>query len=97
MSDKKLGSGTFEKISRGIFDEFWVLKMNPAQYAASAPSPIQAEIKSFTRDAVEWSDLLSNIAKQHVNYDGPCHYTIETDGIDEPSLFTQFMNWDSDA
>lgn len=61
-----------------------MLKNNPSLYAKQLNSKqVQDEIMSFTRDDVEWSDLLASIAKQHVNYDGPCHYTIETDGIDK--------------
>ena len=33
MNDKSLGPGTFEKISWGVFEEYWSLKNNPSLYA----------------------------------------------------------------
>lgn len=97
MNEKNIGQGTFEKISKGLFEEFWLMKNNPSLYSKKINSKlVEQEILSFTWDDVEWSDLLAALSWQHVNYDGPCHYTIETDGIDKQEYFNKYMKWNKD-
>ena len=40
---------------------------------------------------------MTKIALHHVNYDGPCHYSMESDQIDEPAMFERYMTWKKEA
>lgn len=95
---QSLGPGSFETISKLIFEELRTLKLNPRGYANNEPDEsLWSEIESFDRDNVEWSDALSAIGRHHANYDGPCHYNIDTDQINESKMFSSYMTWEGDA
>ena len=61
------------------------------------PKELEKEILDFVPSRAEWSETLSSIARHHANYDGPCHYSIETDGISESDMFHKYMSWDQEA
>lgn len=66
------------------------MKLNPEKYAqeeARHDDELRKDILDFERSNIQWSDSLAMVAKKLANYDGPCHYTLETDGIDQDVLF----------
>lgn len=49
MNEKNIGQGTFEKISKGLFEEFRLMKNNPNLYSKKINSKlVEQEILSFT-------------------------------------------------
>lgn len=40
MNEKNIGTGTFEKISKGVFEEFRIMKNNPGLYSKKVNSKI---------------------------------------------------------
>ena len=98
LAPDRLGSGTYETISKALFEEYKQLKADPKEYSKKLESTsAQKEAATFRKGEVEWSEPLANIALHHVNYDGPCHYSIDSDGIDESEMFDKYMTWKKEA
>ena len=81
-----------------MFDELKALRKDPKRYSEKLETREgQKEAETFKKAKIEKSRALTNIALHHVNFDGPCHYDIQTDGIDEVEMFKKYMTWEKDA